>query len=76
VADEPTPHALGFTWELENRLAVAEERISALQANFDLKSIWAKEDDLNQIRGRLRAQKWLAKTIKQALSKNAPRGDE
>jgi len=75
MTDEPTPHALGFTWELENRLAVAEDRIKEL-TGYETKAEAAQSQILPQIKGRLRAQQWLAKTIKQALSKDAPRGDE
>ena len=73
MAEEPTPHALGFTWELENRLAVAEERILSLHRIIGAAN---HPDIVAMNNGHLRAQQWLAKTIKQALSKDAPRGDE
>ena len=74
MADEPTPHALGFTWELENRLAVAEDAIRRL--TLAVQKGDPPWEPVGATQGRLRAQQWLAKTIKQALSKDAPRGDE
>lgn len=66
-----TPHQLGFTHELQDQLWNAERRVKELKAERPA----TKPDAAALAKGRIRSAEWLAKTIKQALAREAPGGD-
>jgi len=66
-----TPHQLGFIWGLEHELSQVEYRTLATKAL----AAQTKGEAAAKWQGQIRAQEWLAKTIKQALAREAPRGD-
>lgn len=72
MSEEPTPHQLGFTWALEHELHQIEYRIQAAKL---LAPKW-KGQGAQLGYGQIRAQEWLAKTIRQAMMREAPKGDE
>lgn len=66
-----TPHALGFTHELQDQLWNAERRVKELQAERQP----TKPDAIALAKGRIRAAEWAVKNVKQALAREAPKGE-